>query len=248
VNLFLHSRPLKLSSGLEALRAAFGFGGSEMDDKALRAAYEATEYRVSDSPVGPLVIRIGEVNAALDRLLGLSGATRWAYITACNPRSVIVSDGENRLRTEALLERLARFTIYRGEGVGADGHPPEASLGRTRSSSVGSARRRDCCGSPEGRARRADEAATRRGPYACTGGPRSSSRWSRRRSWTRRCAGRGETQTSMRRGVDAVAGAATPSREAGLTAQDLRLLSEMVRRAGGFQQLREFLDVLGGSR
>jgi hypothetical protein len=41
---------------------------------------------------------------------------------------------------------------------------------------------------------------------------------------------------------------ATPSREAGLTAQDLRLLSEMARRAGGFQQLREFIGVLGGSR
>jgi hypothetical protein len=38
----------------------------------------------------------------------------------------------------------------------------------------------------------------------------------------------------------------TPSREAGLTAHDLLLLSEMARRAGGFQQLRDFLDVLGG--
>jgi hypothetical protein len=38
----------------------------------------------------------------------------------------------------------------------------------------------------------------------------------------------------------------TPSREAGLTAHDLRLLSEMAQRAGGFQQLRDFLDVLGG--
>jgi TatD DNase family protein len=31
-----------------------------------------------------------------------------------------------------------------------------------------------------------------------------------------------------------------------LTPRDLRLLSEMARRAGGFQQLRDFLDVLGG--
>jgi hypothetical protein len=38
----------------------------------------------------------------------------------------------------------------------------------------------------------------------------------------------------------------TPSREVGLTPHDLRLLSEMARRAGGFQQLRDFLDVLGG--
>jgi hypothetical protein len=38
----------------------------------------------------------------------------------------------------------------------------------------------------------------------------------------------------------------TPPREARLTPHDVRLLSEMARRVGGFQQLREFLDVLGG--
>jgi hypothetical protein len=41
---------------------------------------------------------------------------------------------------------------------------------------------------------------------------------------------------------------ATPSTEAGLTPHDLRLLSEMARRAGGFQRLREYVDLLGGSR
>src|SRR5262245_40006870 len=99
-----------------------------MHDEALRAAYETTEYRVTDSPVGPLAIRIGEVSDALDRLLALSGATGWAYVTACNPRSVVVPDDENRLRSEALRQRLARFTTYRGEGVGPGRHPPEASF------------------------------------------------------------------------------------------------------------------------
>jgi hypothetical protein len=37
-----------------------------------------------------------------------------------------------------------------------------------------------------------------------------------------------------------------PPREGGLTPHDLRLLTEMAQRAGGFQQLRRFLDVLGG--
>jgi hypothetical protein len=32
----------------------------------------------------------------------------------------------------------------------------------------------------------------------------------------------------------------------GARSHDLRLLSEMARRAGGFQRLRQFLDVLGG--
>jgi hypothetical protein len=34
--------------------------------------------------------------------------------------------------------------------------------------------------------------------------------------------------------------------EEGLTPQDLRLLSEMAQRAGGYAQLRQFIDVLGG--
>jgi hypothetical protein len=99
-----------------------------MHDEALTATYTPTEYRVSDSPVGPLVIRVGEGNDLLGRLLVMNSATRWAYITACNPRSAIVPDDENRLRPEALRERLASFTTDRGEGIGADGHPPEASL------------------------------------------------------------------------------------------------------------------------
>jgi hypothetical protein len=99
-----------------------------MGEGPLKAAYEATEYRVSDSPVGQLVIRIGEANAALDRLLAMEGAAGWAYVTACNPHSAVVPDGENRGRTEALRQRLAGFTTYAGDGVGAGGHPPEASF------------------------------------------------------------------------------------------------------------------------
>jgi len=99
-----------------------------MHDEALTAAYKATAYRVSDSPFGPLVIRIGEGNDLLDRLLVMNEATRWAYITACNPRSVMLTDEENGRRTEALRERLTSFTTYRGEGIGESGHPPEASL------------------------------------------------------------------------------------------------------------------------
>src|SRR5262249_31016371 len=141
-------RPAQAGRGTCLIRASrrgqrsFGFGGGEMAEDTLRAAYEATEYRVSDSPVGPLVIRIGEVNDALERLLAENGATGWAYLTACNPRSVILPDEENRQRTEALREWLARFTTFRGEGVGADGHPPEASflvlgIGETEAEDVG---------------------------------------------------------------------------------------------------------------
>ena len=37
-------------------------------------------------------------------------------------------------------------------------------------------------------------------------------------------------------------------KEGGLTPQDLKLLSEMASRAGGFSQLREFIDVLSNVR
>jgi hypothetical protein len=37
-------------------------------------------------------------------------------------------------------------------------------------------------------------------------------------------------------------------REVGLTPQDLRALSEMASRVGGFGRLREFIDVLGDVR
>ena len=35
-----------------------------------------------------------------------------------------------------------------------------------------------------------------------------------------------------------------PAKEGGLTAQDLRLLTELASKAGGFSRLREFIDVL----
>jgi hypothetical protein len=41
---------------------------------------------------------------------------------------------------------------------------------------------------------------------------------------------------------------APAAKEAGLTPQDLRTLTELARRAGGFVQLREFIDVLGDVR
>src|SRR5262245_47388371 len=98
-----------------------------MHDEALRAAYETTEYRVTDSPVGPLAIRIGEVSDALDRLLAMCGATGWAYVTACNPRSVVVPDDENRLRSEALRQRLARFTRSASAPSAAAATPPSST-------------------------------------------------------------------------------------------------------------------------
>lgn len=97
----------------------------------LRAAYEATAYRVAAGPRGPFVIRVGERSADADALLADAGVECWAYITACNPRSVPHSTAENA----ALMTRLTHVVRARGlahmagVGVGTDSAwPPEPSL------------------------------------------------------------------------------------------------------------------------
>jgi hypothetical protein len=95
-----------------------------MPDLALEAAYLATDYRVEDAPTGPFVIRIGK---AIPELAGFE----WAFVTACNPSSVRLSNAENAHRM-AELEAAVReggWRYYRGSGVGRDGKwPPEPSL------------------------------------------------------------------------------------------------------------------------
>jgi hypothetical protein len=95
----------------------------------LERAYRATAYRV-EGPDGRFSIHIGQTCPELDALLTLTHTTTWAYITACNPRSVPTADAQNQARQRELEERVrARFRFYRGEGVGDDGKwPPEPSL------------------------------------------------------------------------------------------------------------------------
>ena len=100
-------------------------------DMRLREAYESTAYRVDEGPRGGFVIRVGERSADADALLAIAGATDWAFITACNPRSVALSTEENAARM-ARLARLVRdrgLAHYRGAGVGVDASwTPEPSL------------------------------------------------------------------------------------------------------------------------
>jgi hypothetical protein len=101
-----------------------------MVDDGLRAAYEATDYWVDDSPVGPFRLRHGERSEALDRLLEQAGVREWAYVTACNPGSRRLADEENEARMRALDERLRRTGLryFPGRGVGTGGDwPAEAS-------------------------------------------------------------------------------------------------------------------------
>jgi hypothetical protein len=61
----------------------------------LLQAYLNATYQVEELDIK---IRIGQVDETLDRTLGESNVEEWAFITAYNPRSVVLSDDENSKR------------------------------------------------------------------------------------------------------------------------------------------------------
>jgi Protein of unknown function (DUF3293) len=71
---------------------------------ALEAAYHRTTYRVL-APDGAIDLHIGRRSSALDALLAQRGVQSWAFLSACNPRSVCAPPEVNRQRT-VRLERL----------------------------------------------------------------------------------------------------------------------------------------------
>ena len=97
---------------------------------ALLAAYRRTTFTAS-TPSGTLSIRIGQFSIGVDDLCSAHSETTWAYVTAFNPGSVLLSQEENRKRQRE-LERVVTaqgFPFYSGEGIaGGGGWPPERSL------------------------------------------------------------------------------------------------------------------------
>lgn len=89
-------------------------------------AYNTTEYKVY-SPT--LVIKIGIVNQELNDLLISVNASTWAYITAFNPFSKILTKADNMKRHEELKVKITNYKFFEGEGVGEDKEwEPELSL------------------------------------------------------------------------------------------------------------------------
>jgi len=89
-------------------------------------AYKNTEYRVYNPRI---VIKIGVKNQPLDSLLKALNARTWAYITAFNPYSKLLSEASNRSRHEILKTKIGNYRFYEGEGVGEDKTwKPEISL------------------------------------------------------------------------------------------------------------------------
>jgi hypothetical protein len=77
-----------------------------MPSYELLAAYCRTDYRV-ELPNRNFSIRLGSFTSELDNLLAETGKSGWAIITADNPRSRKLSQGENVERRERLRQRLA---------------------------------------------------------------------------------------------------------------------------------------------
>ncbi len=96
---------------------------------ALLAAYRATDYEVAELNC---VLRVGEACPTLDARCQREVSPTAAFVTASNPRSVMLSDRENERRNLALRDRLQALgltAVYGGVGRGRDGKwPPEKSV------------------------------------------------------------------------------------------------------------------------
>jgi hypothetical protein len=89
-------------------------------------AYNTTEYKVYYPAI---VIKIGIGNQVLNDLLISFNVSTWAYITAFNPFSKILTNAENLKRHEELKVKIRDYKFYEGEGVGEDkAWEPEISL------------------------------------------------------------------------------------------------------------------------
>jgi hypothetical protein len=99
-----------------------------MPDPTLDAAYRDTDYRVEDGPLGPFVIRIGEVSIPVERVLARHGQSEWAFITACNPGSERLSFGDNHSRMVELAHAILEWPHYPGISVGPAGDWAEPSF------------------------------------------------------------------------------------------------------------------------
>ncbi len=94
--------------------------------KALIEAYKNTKYKIFEPNI---IIEIGKSNQDLDNLLLIHNSNEWAFITAYNPYSRVLTNDENRMRHEELKELTKAYITFEGHGVGEDpAWEPELSL------------------------------------------------------------------------------------------------------------------------
>jgi hypothetical protein len=89
-------------------------------------AYKNTKYKVFEPDI---IIEIGKSNQDLDNLLLKHNSNEWAFITAYNPYSRVLTDDENSIRHDELKELTKAYITFEGHGVGEDlTWEPERSL------------------------------------------------------------------------------------------------------------------------
>ncbi|MFN7119775.1 MAG: DUF3293 domain-containing protein [Saprospiraceae bacterium] len=97
-------------------------------DQSLLKAYEETIYQVLEPPIS---IQINMPNADLAAFLRAHDARTWAFITAWNPKSQLLSPQENNQRHTELVKRIKKgsYPFFLGKGIGKDANwEPEVSL------------------------------------------------------------------------------------------------------------------------
>ncbi|MCA9090420.1 MAG: DUF3293 domain-containing protein [Planctomycetaceae bacterium] len=93
-------------------------------------AYRSTTFRV-DHPEGPIDIHIGGHQSRVDALLRETGDVSWAFVTAHNPKSGLLSAEKNAVRHNAFCDGIQRsgLPFFPGRGIGTDpGWQAEESL------------------------------------------------------------------------------------------------------------------------
>lgn len=89
-------------------------------------AYKNTKYKIFEPA---LIIEIGKLNKKVDDVLNETKSHEWAFITAYNPFSKVVSEEENIMRHNELKELTRSYKTFEGHGVGEDpSWEPELSL------------------------------------------------------------------------------------------------------------------------
>lgn len=89
-------------------------------------AYKNTKYIVFDLN---LTIVIDKSNLEINELLVKHNTKEWAFITAYNPYSRALTNEENRIRHNKLIEMTKNYVTFEGHGVGQDPiWEPELSL------------------------------------------------------------------------------------------------------------------------
>lgn len=91
-----------------------------MLDERLIAAYRATDYVLFIGDGQDVTLNIGRHNPEFDTVLDRRGAKTAVVITAYNPRSVVLSDSENRARHGALTALLDARAVDYALGEGRD--------------------------------------------------------------------------------------------------------------------------------